>query len=167
MIRIELVSIEKLDLYRRTRLAALQDTPLAFGSTYARESAFDVSVWRERIERNQTDQSCCYLAIDDARTSEIAAGLAGVFIEKDPTRATLVSMWVAPEYRRAGLGKKLVEACTEWCRARNLRTIDLLVTDWNAGAIRFYEGLGFTMTGKSEPYPNDPNMVEYEMVHEL
>jgi ribosomal protein S18 acetylase RimI-like enzyme len=167
MIRIELVSLETLELYRRTRLAALRDTPLAFGSTYEKESAFDDSVWRERIARNQTDQSCCYLAIDDETDSALAAGLAGVFVENDPTRGTLFSMWVAPTYRRNGVGQKLVEACLDWCRARKIRTIDLLVTDWNAGATRFYERLGFTRTGKAEPYPNAANMVEYEMIRKV
>lgn len=167
MIRIELVSLETLDLYRRTRLAALKDTPLAFGSTYEKESVFSESVWRERIARNQTDQSCCYLAIDDENEGDVAAGLAGVFVEKEPTRGTLFSMWVAPSHRRRGVGQTLVEACLDWCRARKIQTIDLLVTDWNVGAMRFYEGLGFTKTGKTEPYPNAPNMVEYEMVREV
>ena len=64
-------------------------------------------------------------------------------------------------------GQRLVGACLDWCRARNIQTIDLLVTDWNAGAIRFYERLGFKMTGKTEPYPNDPSMVEFEMARQV
>lgn len=167
MIRIELVSHAKLDLYRRTRLEALQDSPLAFGSTFARESAFAESVWRERIARNQTDQSCCFLAIDDEIARDIACGIGGAMIETDTTRASLFSMWVAPTHRRSGVGQQVVEKCIAWCRARHVRTIDLLVTDWNTGAIRFYEQLGFAMTGKSEPYPNDPGMVEFEMAMTL
>ncbi len=167
MIHIELVSIAKLDLYRGTRLAALQDTPMAFGSTYARESAFEESVWRDRVVRNQSDQSCCFLAIDDENESDIACGIAGAMIETESAHASLFSMWVAPSHRRSGIGQRLVETCIEWCRARNIKTIHLLVTDWNAGAIRFYERLGFAMTGKSEPYPNAPDMVEFEMAMTL
>jgi ribosomal protein S18 acetylase RimI-like enzyme len=167
MIRIELVSFEKLDLYRRTRLAALLDTPLAFGSTYARESAFDESTWRERIARNRSDQSCGYLAIDDERESDVAAGLAGAFIGDDPTMATLVSMWIAPTHRRRGVGRMLVEACLRWCVERKLASIDLLVTDWNDGAIAFYEQLGFRKTGRTEPYPNDPRFTECQMIKVL
>jgi len=39
----------------------------------------------------------------------------------------------------------------------------LMVTSNNDPAIRFYERLGFTKTGRTEPYPNDPNIFEYEM----
>jgi ribosomal protein S18 acetylase RimI-like enzyme len=40
----------------------------------------------------------------------------------------------------------------------------LMVTDVNTGAIGFYERLGFRKTGKTKPYPNDPAMIEYEML---
>jgi ribosomal protein S18 acetylase RimI-like enzyme len=40
----------------------------------------------------------------------------------------------------------------------------LTVTSVNHGAIRFYERLGFRKTGKTEPYPNDPAIFEYEML---
>jgi ribosomal protein S18 acetylase RimI-like enzyme len=38
-----------------------------------------------------------------------------------------------------------------------------MVTSVNDSAIRFYERLGFARTGRSEPYPNDPSITEYEM----
>ena len=30
-------------------------------------------------------------------------------------------------------------------------------------AIHFYERLGFALTGRTEPYPNDPSLKELEM----
>jgi len=39
----------------------------------------------------------------------------------------------------------------------------LSVVSTNEAAISFYLRLGFTMTGKTEPYPNDPALIEYEM----
>jgi ribosomal protein S18 acetylase RimI-like enzyme len=33
----------------------------------------------------------------------------------------------------------------------------------NEPAILFYQRLGFARTGRTEPYPNDPALIEYEM----
>jgi ribosomal protein S18 acetylase RimI-like enzyme len=38
-----------------------------------------------------------------------------------------------------------------------------MVTSNNHAAIEFYERMGFSMTGNTEPYPNDPLIIEYEM----
>jgi ribosomal protein S18 acetylase RimI-like enzyme len=38
-----------------------------------------------------------------------------------------------------------------------------MVTSINEPAIRFYERLGFARTGRTEPYPNDQAVIEYEM----
>jgi ribosomal protein S18 acetylase RimI-like enzyme len=37
----------------------------------------------------------------------------------------------------------------------------------NETAISFYKRMGFVMTGRTEPYPNDPALIEYEMTHSL
>ena len=38
-----------------------------------------------------------------------------------------------------------------------------MVTSANLAAISFYQRLGFIRTGRTEPYPNDPAIFEYEM----
>ena len=47
---------------------------------------------------------------------------------------------------------------------RGIDELILTVTSVNNGAIRFYERLGFRMTGRTEPYPNDPAIFEHEML---
>jgi ribosomal protein S18 acetylase RimI-like enzyme len=54
-----------------------------------------------------------------------------------------------------------------WARSRGAAAMVLLVTSNNHAAIAFYEQLGFKRTGRTEPYPNDPNLVEYEMLKAL
>jgi ribosomal protein S18 acetylase RimI-like enzyme len=39
-----------------------------------------------------------------------------------------------------------------------------MVTCNNDGAIGFYERLGFKKTGRTEPYPNDDTLMEFEMM---
>jgi ribosomal protein S18 acetylase RimI-like enzyme len=73
-------------------------------------------------------------------------------------------MWVAPNYRRTDTGKLLVDAIESWARLSAAHTLRLMVTNTNlAAAISFYERLGFSATGRTEPHPNDPNLIEYEM----
>src|SRR5260370_682525 len=73
--------------------------------------------------------------------------------ENNPTRAQLVSMWTAPTHRQLGIGRLLVDAVLDWAGSRNLLALLLMVTSNNDPAIRFYERLGFTKTGRTEPYP--------------
>jgi ribosomal protein S18 acetylase RimI-like enzyme len=83
--------------------------------------------------------------------------------EQDSTRAQLVSMWTAPAHRQRGVGRLLVNEVLNWASSRNALTLLLMVTSNNEPAIRFYERLGFTRTGRTEPHPNDPAVFEYEM----
>jgi ribosomal protein S18 acetylase RimI-like enzyme len=91
--------------------------------------------------------------------------LVGVMLsEGDGHRADLVSMWTAPESRRLGVGRMLVEAASGWARERGLVGLRLMVVSNNLGAIGFYERLGFRASGVVEVYPNDVSLTEVEMV---
>jgi ribosomal protein S18 acetylase RimI-like enzyme len=72
-------------------------------------------------------------------------------------------MWTAPTHRQRGIGRLLVHEILNWARTRRVHTLVLMVTSVNESAIRFYDRLGFSRTGHTEPYPNDPSIVEYEM----
>jgi ribosomal protein S18 acetylase RimI-like enzyme len=149
--------------YKAVRLRALQDTPLAFGSTYARESQFSDADWQQRTANLITPRSIGYLAHDGDY-----CGIAVSFLnEQNPQHAELVSMWVAPEQRRTGTGRLLVDAIEFWAHTRGAHTLQLMVTNINLSAIAFYHRLGFTKTGRTEPYPNDPTLIEYQMSKSL
>ena len=160
MITIERITSQNVINFKDVRLRALQDTPLAFGSTYADESKLTDADWLSRTTRWNGERGIGFLAFDDA----MPCGIAGSFlVEADPTQAKLISMWTAPTHRQRGIGRLLVDEVLHWARARQVHTLLLMVTSVNDSAIRFYERLGFTRTGRSEPYPNDPSITEYEM----
>ena len=159
-IAIEAITPGNTFLFKAVRLRALQDAPHAFGSTYAKESQLTDSDWIERVERWNGESGAGFLAMDQ----DTACGIAGSFLDQnDPTRAHLISMWTAPTHRQRGIGRLLVNGVLNWARGRNARTLQLMVTSNNEPAIRFYQRLGFTRTGRTEPYPNDPAVIEYEM----
>ena len=150
--------------FKAVRLRALLDTPLAFGSTHAKEVLLTDSDWLKRAAQWNGDGAIAYLAFDGHEACGIAAGFLDV---GDGTTAHLVSMWVAPTHRRHGVGKALVNSIVEWARARQAKVLCLMVTSINDAALRFYEQLGFAKTGHTEPYPNDSSLNEYEMVLRL
>jgi len=163
-VSIERITSHNISLFKDVRLRALQEDPYAFGSTYAREVQFDAAEWTRRVERWNGARGVGFLAMDGAT----ACGIAGSLLdENNPARAQLVSMWTAPTHRQIGIGRLLVDAVLDWARTRNLHALLLMVTSNNDSAIRFYERLGFTRTGRTEPYPNDPNIFEYEMSQPL
>ena len=160
MITIVPITPQNVWVFKAVRLRALQDAPLAFGATYAKESQLPDSDWIKRVERWNSRTGIGFLAMDEG----IACGMAGSFLdENDPTRAHLISMWTAPTHRQQGVGRLLVTAVADWARGRKARLLLLMVVGNNQAAIRFYERLGFTRTGRTQPYPNDPALIEYEM----
>lgn len=160
MITVEPITAQNVSLFKTVRLRALQEAPYAFGSTHAKEAEFDDAEWLRRVERMNGERGIGFLAID----GDAGCGIVGTFLDtNDTTRAQLVSMWTAPMYRQRGVGRMLVNEVLAWARGRNARALLLMVTSNNEAAIRFYERLGFTRTGRTEPYPNDPAIREYEM----
>ena len=162
MAMIRPVNVEDASAQRTVRLEALRESPAAFGSTYVAEAQLAESEWIKRATPDASGRSKSFLAFD----GEVPCGIVRGSLD-DPATALVQSMWVAPGQRRLGVGRELIEAVAEWALARGVRTLKLMVTSNNQPAIRFYERLGFTMTGRVQPYPNDPELVEYEMGKDL
>jgi ribosomal protein S18 acetylase RimI-like enzyme len=160
MVAVEPIAPQNALVFKAARLRALQDTPSAFGSTYAKESQLTDADWIKRAGQWNGERSILYLAMDGSA----ACGIAGSLLDQDDaTRAHLISMWTAPTHRQRGIGRLLVNEILGWARIRRALTLQLMVTCNNEPAIKFYQRLGFTLTGRTEPYPNDPALIEYEM----
>ena len=76
---------------------------------------------------------------------------------------TLTPCGRPPTHPQRGIGRLLVNEIVGWASRRGAHTSQLLVTSNNELAMVFYQRLGFTRTGRTEPYPNDPSLIEYEM----
>jgi len=160
MIALEIITATNAMDFKDIRLRALQDSPTAFSSTFAEESKLTDAAWVKRAIQWNDAKSIGYLALDDG----VAAGIAaGIFTLNEPSRADLVSMWVDPTHRRLGIGRVLVDAVVAWAREQNAQGLWLLVTSNNHTAISFYQRLGFSLTGKTEPYRNNSALLNYEM----
>jgi ribosomal protein S18 acetylase RimI-like enzyme len=139
------VRADDADLMRDLRLRALREAPMAFGSTYERELAFEREVWESRVRENAEGRDSVAFVL------EPAAGMAVGRFPDDPEIAHLYGMWVAPEARRGGSGRALVDAVVAWAVERGARRIVTQVTEGNDAALRLYERAGFADTGEREP----------------
>jgi ribosomal protein S18 acetylase RimI-like enzyme len=164
MVTLEQVTAERVQIFKAVRLRALKESPRAFGSTFAEEIAFPEQEWVSRAMRWNGETGIGYLAMEDGA----GCGIVGAFLDAHDTKlAHLISMWAAPTHRRRGVGQLLVSGIIEWAAMRGAHTVRLMVVCVNETAISFYKRMGFVMTGRTEPYPNDPGLVEYEMTRSL
>ncbi|HZT10086.1 MAG TPA: GNAT family N-acetyltransferase [Actinomycetota bacterium] len=129
---------------REIRLAALTDSPDAFGSTLAEERDADEARWRGWITGEGWAGD---VATFIAEGAGLLLGMATGYRPADrPTTGWLFAMWVRPERRGEGIGRQLVTAVEEWAASLDIDQLLLHVTDGNDGAVRFYASCGFVST---------------------
>jgi len=139
---------------RNVRLAALADSPSAFGSTLDREQEYDEQDWRA-----WTREAATFLAFAGEQPIGMAAG-----IESDrPDERGLIAMWVRPRSRGTGVASALVAAVQAWAHDEGAVRLTLWVTRSNEPAVRLYRRLGFVETGASKPLPSNPALVEEQL----
>ncbi|MGM0606449.1 MAG: GNAT family N-acetyltransferase [Halobacteriota archaeon] len=121
----------------------LADDQLSHGSTI--RAAENRSVAKEAIARHVISEGLLV-----ARTAEDAvAGFVmfhvrnGVYTEIG-TRGTIANIFVHPEYRDEGIGRRLLERAEDRLRDRGVDTVTLEVLANNAEAMRFYERAGYS-----------------------
>jgi GNAT superfamily N-acetyltransferase len=124
---------------RAIRLRALRDAPDAFGTTWEDAAARPPECWDRQLEQ---------LATFVATANGCDLGLVrGVLHDDFSDAAYLISMWVALEARRRGIGSALVDAVVQWARERALNRLFLDVAESNAPAIALYIRKGFVPSG--------------------
>lgn len=123
------------------------------GALYHEEYGWDLSfealvakVAGEFVERFDPARDCCRIADADGRV----VGSAFVVGTQDPGVAKLRLVYVEPEMRGTGLGRRLVEACMAFARQAGYRRMTLWTNDPLVAARRLYQRLGFAMVA-SEP----------------
>jgi ribosomal protein S18 acetylase RimI-like enzyme len=67
---------------------------------------------------------------------------ASVMVGHDGHRGWVYYLAVAPEMRRAGLGRAMMDGAEAWLRARGAPKLQLMVREDNEDALGFYEALG-------------------------
>lgn len=134
------------EAYRAVRLEALRESPEAFVATHAEESAFDESVWRERMRR-----STRLVAEQDGKPVGIASVGRADTADDDGEAAEIFGLWVAPDRRGTGVASALVRQAAHHARTSGQRHVVYWVGTENGRAVAFASGMGFRPTDYRRP----------------
>jgi len=144
---------------RAIRERALADTPEAFGQTLAQARALSDEEYARRAQVSALGQERTFLAAENGNGDWIGM-IAG---HDEGERVALLSMWVEPERRGAGLGKALIQSLLRWTAAKSVHEMYLFVGERNVPARALYASMGFAPTGRSEPLPWNAAIIDVEM----
>jgi GNAT superfamily N-acetyltransferase len=124
---------------RSVRLCALLDSPDAFTSSFANESAWSQLDWERSLN------AATWII---AREAQNVIGLAKSVSEPAlPASRYVESAWVAPTHRRRGVLRALLHRLAELDRQTGVTELMLWVLEDNHDAQRAYQVLGFESTG--------------------
>ena len=140
---IRYLAADDLSTYRTIRSEALTSDPDAFGQTSAaleQMSDGELMQWLSDVivpkrkavileEKDGKPRGVCGIAISDATSQE------GFFW----------GMFVAPAFRRQGIGGNLLREATSWLASRGVKRIRAHVAAPNETAISFYRNCGYTI----------------------
>ena len=149
--RIEPLCTGEEERLRSIRLRALQDTPDAFGTTVDEAAALPLKSWTEQLATLPT-----FIAVIDREDVGIVRFSPDT---KRPETGWLISMWVAPEVRRAGVGSRLIDTLIAFASSAGFTRIELDVGDWNTSAISLYASKGFETTGETSAFDAPRNHI--------
>jgi GNAT superfamily N-acetyltransferase len=106
---------------------------------------FDARVIRPALSRLLRDKSLGRGWVVDGGGS--LAGYAiltyNYDLEFGGTEGIITEFFIEPNYRREGLGARMIATIREFCRSARIGTIELQVSRGNRSARSFYQALGF------------------------
>jgi GNAT superfamily N-acetyltransferase len=130
-------------LLRDLRLRSLLDSPEAFGQRHAEAALQSDDDWQSNARAAASGSRRVWFICRDAATLEPIGLVQGR--RRPPADCLLFSMWVAPQARRSGAGRALVDAIAAWGAGWGAERVILWVLAANESAMRFYDRIGFRL----------------------
>ena len=149
MISIRRIWHGEAERFRQIRLAALKDSPAAFGSTYESALRRRPESWVEQADSTaQGSDRATFLALDD----DSPVGIMALYRNEDGGSAgELLQVWVEPRYRGHGVATALLDAVFAWAVQSDFRTVTATVARDNHRALSFYQKSSFVPTDGAAP----------------
>lgn len=159
--------------YRELRLRGLQASPSSFSSTYEIESAFTEADWIDRLSVPGRENFICVAKASDTAQSDKGDWIGQVTLRgplsklefslakesgqllgesDEEERWQLLSLFILPEHRGAGLGGTLCRKTLNYLQSYQSSPdkvhVRLMIKAENQAAVKLYEHLGFAHSGK-------------------
>ena len=134
------------DLFKRMRLASLQEAPYAFSSTYETALLRSEESWQEQanLSAQGSDRATFFVFAGD-----VPIGIAALYRLPDHEQTgELVQMWIAPVHRGKRAAWSLLDAVFKWASENEFRAVTARVTKGNDRAEMFYRKYGFSLEEK-------------------
>ena len=136
---------------KELRLAALLESPTAFGVTHASAAANSEAQWRDRAAAR--GPATYLLAFDGGTPLGMVGGVVSAALEFN-----LIAMWVKPEHRGSGAAAALVDAMKAHAQAQGHTRVVLDVAPENRRAAAFYQKRGFAFLPHWEALESHPEI---------
>ncbi|KAI5459098.1 hypothetical protein BGZ63DRAFT_415756 [Mariannaea sp. PMI_226] len=194
-IRLDLSSSDKAQLaekYKQLRLAALQQSPDAFSSTYEDESKYSDEIWLQRVFNSTKKTFVCVDRSDGSWVAQVSilgplkreafllpdeAGQPEVLSDEEEEKWQMVALYTLPSHRRKGLGKVLCqEAFQHLVETRGgpkKVRVRIMVKPQNVASVKLYQSLDFVDCGRctleealtinGEDIPENPSADKYRV----
>jgi GNAT superfamily N-acetyltransferase len=145
---------------RDLRLRSLAEVPEAYATTLAQAERLTDDEWKERA----SPAAARVCLVEEAHDGELVGMCGGELDPDEPAVAWLAAMFVEPRRRRAGVGRRLLEAFELWAREHGAAKVKLEVNPALDPAVSLYERCGYRRTGNVRPHPSaaEATVVEYE-----
>ncbi len=101
--------------------------------------------WAARVESSVSEKSVIVVAEDGDELVGLAAGIPWGH------RARVVSVWVAPRWRRRGIAARLIEEVCAWARDAGYREAQIETARANPGPASLYQRLAFLPVDEDPP----------------
>ena len=108
--------------------------------------------WSEKSLREELDNRTAHFLV--AEDGGIVVGYIGVFIVYESCDISNIAVF--PEYRRQGIGRRLLEGAFEVAEKGGAESISLEVRPSNCGAIELYRSVGFEEVGLRKNFYRNP-----------
>jgi len=130
--------------YKNLYMESIANSPQAFLWSKEEISSKEDSEWQDRIK------NMFFAITDDGKL----VGMAGFYCEEKKKLAhiaNIVRVYVSPEYRGKGIGKKLLLTVNENIKSKpEIKKIQLRVISTQTSACNLYKSVGFEKVGKQK-----------------